>query len=209
MTSKQIYLNLIEKKLKPPAGLLRWFEEFDLNDNEIKTGFTFAHECTKSTFDRVFQYKIMTYILPTNQYLNRYRIQDSDICSKCLVVTDTVSHSLWSCQLLVPHVDKFLGFLRQTCGIQENIGLKQYLFGFKSNAALNQILLEFKKEVFYNFDGNLGLVIFFERIIDKIRRIMIKEKTCIKSDQMYDQYIKKWDNFTSIYDFRGPDLNIV
>ena len=101
------------------------------------------------------------------------------------------------------------GFLRQTCRIQDNIGVKQYLFGFKSNAALNQILLEFKKEVFYNFDGNLGLIVFFERIIDKIRRIMIKEKICIKSDQMYDQYIKKWDSFTAIYDFRGPDLNIV
>ena len=38
---------------------------------------------------------------------------------------------------------------------------------------------------------------------------MIKEKICIKSDLMYEQYVKKWDRFTSLYDFRGPDLNIV
>ena len=38
---------------------------------------------------------------------------------------------------------------------------------------------------------------------------MIKEKNCIKTDKMYENYAKKWDKFISIYDFRGPDLNIV
>ena len=33
---------------------MHWFEEFDLNDQEILTGFTFAHECTKSTFDEQY-----------------------------------------------------------------------------------------------------------------------------------------------------------
>ena len=50
---------------------------------------------------------------------------------------------------------------------------------------------------------------FCERVIEKIRKIMIKEKNCINSDKMYDQYLKKWETFISIYDFRGPDLNIV
>ena len=59
-----------------------------------------------------------------------------------------------------PHVDKILEFLKQNCGIQDTIGIKEYLFGFKSNIALNQIFLEFKKEVFYNFDKDLGLVAF-------------------------------------------------
>ena len=38
---------------------------------------------------------------------------------------------------------------------------------------------------------------------------MIKEKNCVKSDKMQDYYVEKWDKFTSIYDFRGPDLNII
>ena len=74
---------------------------------------------------------------------------------------------------------------------------------------LNHIFLEFKKEIFYNFDKNVGIEAFCDRVIYKVRKIMIKEKNCIKTDKMYDQYIKKWDNFVSIYDFRGPDLNIV
>ena len=208
ITSIQIYKKLIEKKIRPPAGLLHWVEDFDVNESEIVTGFTIAHDCSKSTFDRVFQYKIMTQILPTNQYLARFRVRDSDICSKCELVTDTVPHSLWFCPLVVPYVDKFLEFLRQTCRIQENIGILEYIFGVKSNVALNHILIELKKEVFYNFDANVSVDAFCEQIIGKVRKIMIKEKNCIKSDKTYNQYNKKWENFTTIYDFRGPDLNI-
>ena len=151
----------------------------------------------------------MTQILPTNKYLARYQVRDSDICSKCHVVTDTVSHSLWSCKLVVPYVDKFIDFLKQNCNVQENVGMVEYIFGMKSNLALNHIFLEFKKELFYNFDENIGVGAFCEQIIHKLRKIMIKEKNCINSDKMYDQFTKKWENFTSIYDFRGPDLNIV
>ena len=151
----------------------------------------------------------MTQILPTNLYLTRYCVKNSVICSKCDLLTDSVSHSLWSCKLLVPYVEKFIDFIKKDCGVNENIGLVEYIFGFKTNVALNHILLQFKKEVFYNFDKNVGVDTFCERVISKIRRNMIKEKNCVKSDQMYENYIKKWDNFKSIYDFRGPDLSII
>ena len=98
----------------------------------------------------------MTQILPTNKYLARYRVTDSDICSKCHVVTDSVSHSLWSCKLLVPYVEKFIDFLKQTCNVQE-VGLVEYIFGFRSNLALNHIFIEFKKEVFTILMKILGL----------------------------------------------------
>ena len=141
---KQIYNQLIQYKIKTPTGILQWLQEFDLSGSDIKTGFLFARECSKSTFDHVFQYKIMTQILPTNQYLSRYRVVDSDLCSKCDAVSDTIKHCLWQCQLVVPFVDKILNFLNQQCQIQEIISIEKYLFGFSKNAALNQILLELK-----------------------------------------------------------------
>ena len=122
---------------------------------------------------------------------------------------DTVSHCLWPCQLLVPYVDKIVNFLKRTCKVKENIGIKSYLFGFKTNPALNHILLELKKEFMYSFDKNVGAVTFCEHFFEKIRKIMIKEKACIKTDKMYKQFVEKWKDFTAIYDFRGPDLNII
>ena len=68
ITSIQIYKKIIEKKIRPPVGLLHWVEDFDVNETEIVTGFTMAYECSKRTFDKVFQYKIMTQIL--NQTTN-------------------------------------------------------------------------------------------------------------------------------------------
>ena len=199
----------IEKKIRPPAGLQSWYEEFDISEHEIMKGFTFSVECSPSTFNQVFQYKIMTQILPTNQYLARYRVRDSNVCSKCNIMPDTVSHCLWSCQLLVPYVGKIVNFLKETCKVKETIEIKSYLFGFKTNTALNHIFLELKKEFLYSFDKNVGAVTFCEHFIEKIRKKSIKEKACIKSDQMYNKFVEKWKEFTTIYDFHGPDLNII
>ena len=83
------------------------------------------------------------------------------------------------------------------------------MFGFRDNPALNQILLELKKEIFYSFDPNVDVTAFLESFVDKIRKLIIKEKNCAITPKMMDQFSTKWENFTSIYDFRGPDLSIV
>ena len=208
-TSQEIYQELISTKTKPPASLRRWLEDFDISEAEFSAGFIFAHLCSKSTFDRNFQYKIMTLILPTNEYLTRYRIRESNICSKCEILTDTVAHSLWSCSLLVPYVDKISEFLKIRCKVTENIEIVPYIFGFKNNPALNHIFLELKKEIFYNFDKNISVSNFFDSFLQKIRNIMIKEKQSLKNQEMLNKYAVKWGNFTEIYDFRGPDQSIV
>ena len=79
LSSANIYTMLIENKIRPPRGLLRWCEDLHLSDSQIKTAFMFAHSCSSSIFDRVFQYKIVTKILPTNEYLKRYRVRDSEL----------------------------------------------------------------------------------------------------------------------------------
>ena len=109
---------------------------------------------------------------------------------------------------MVPFLDKISNFLKEQCNLQENIECKQYIFGFKNNAALNHIIIELKKEIFYNWANYADLEIFLERFVAKVRKIMIVEKECIKSDQNFNQYCKKWEKFTDIYDFRGPDPSI-
>ena len=66
-----------------------------------------------------------------------------------------------------------------------------------------------KDNFFYNWDSNVDVGIFLERFVAKIREIMIKEKQCIKTDKMFNQYSKKWGEFSVIYDFRGPDPSIL
>ena len=106
LNSGTIYSILIKNKTRLPRGLLRWCEEMQLSDSQIKNSFTFARSCTSSLFDQVFQYKIVTRILPTNQYLKRYRVRDSEMCSRCLVEIDTVVHSTWLCLSIAPHISR-------------------------------------------------------------------------------------------------------
>ena len=97
MDSKELYQILISQKVRVPKGLLDWCLELELPEKQIKTSLTFAYKCSLSTKDRVFQYKISTNILPTNEYLKRYRKRDSDLCEACNLECDTIVHNLYEC----------------------------------------------------------------------------------------------------------------
>ena len=115
LSSKQVYATLIFNKIRLPTGLLRWCEEINLSDSQIRTAFTFTKGCCCSIFDRVFQYKINTRILPTNEYLKRYQVRDSDECSRCLLLeTDSVLHSTWLCSSIVSHKTHLFSFFYKT-----------------------------------------------------------------------------------------------
>ena len=206
-----IYTILIESKVRPPRGLLRWCEDLHLSDSQIKTAFMFAHSCSSSIFDRVFQYKIVTQILPTNEYLHRYRVRDTELCTRCGNETDTVLHSTWACVSIVPYIAHVIEFLRTECGIGVDITMIEYLFGFQDNkfVGLNHLLLELKKELFYNWVENVSINAFFVNFKTKIMHLMIKEKQIALSKNKLDLFIEKWKLFVTIYDFMGPDCQIL
>ena len=56
ITSKQVYNQLIQHKIKTPIGLLHWLEEFNLTENDIKTAFIFARD--KKISDKKMDKKI-------------------------------------------------------------------------------------------------------------------------------------------------------
>ena len=204
-----IYRQLISNKTRLPTGLLHWMEDFVLSDIEINLAFTLTRSSSASIFDQVFQYKVLTQILPTNKYLHRYQVKDSDICPRCQVAQDTVAHNLWRCTVIVPYVVKLLRFLRFDCKVKETITIKPYIFGFKNASGLNHILLEFKKEIFYNWDSFTAVATFCEQFCVKIRKLIIKEKNISITNGKFDSFCKKWENFTAIYDFLGPDQQII
>ena len=210
MNSKVIYQILIRDKIKLPTGMLNWCYELELSDLQIRTAFTFAHDCTASVFDRVFQYKIATQILPTNDYLKRYKVKDSNVCEKCNLEFDSIDHSLFSCSEITQVLSIFFKFLKDDCNISANIGMNNYLFGFHERKfrGLNHVLLELKKSIFYDWESNMDAGGFCEKFKSNIKRLIVKEKIlmCIRNE--YEKFDEKWGYFTTIYDFRGPDIQI-
>ena len=183
----------------------------ELSQQQIKTALTFAAQCSQSTFDRVFQYKIVTRILPTNEYLKRYRVKESDRCDLCGIESDTIDHRLYECYIVAQKIDQIVRFLKSYCKLSTDIGMVNFLFGIEGtkHIALNHIFLELKKSLFYSKLAELSSPHFNELFFQRIRILMIKEKLISAQRNSYDLFDQKWKNFTKIYDYRGPDINIV
>ena len=206
----RMYKILIYKIIKVPAGVLRWRTELVLSDKQLQTSLTFAKLCSSSVFDQVFQYKIVTQILPTNKYLHRYQIADSEICSRCSECVDTVYHNIWQCRCITLYLSTCFNFLRYECNLVDIITVENYIFGFMDlkREGINHILLELKKHVFYNWKAELGVIAFCEQFQSKLRSLIIKEKIIAQSYDRILAFNEKWEKYTAIYDFRGPDMQI-
>ena len=209
MDSKAIYSVLIYPKVKMPKGLLNWCADLELSDEQIKTSLTFAHKCCTNIFDRVFQFKIVTQILPTNEYLFRYRVKDANTCENCNLECDTIEHRLYNCEKIVPIVTGIFSFLENECNHSSSINMVEYLFGKMGEKylALNQILLELKKDIFYNANEFDSSEAFCEHFICNLRSLMTKEKQLAMKNNKFVNFSIKWEHFTAIYDFRGPDMH--
>ena len=87
----KIYDLFIDEKFRMPVGMHKWINMFDLSGERVENAFTFARTCTLSTISRVFQYKIATCTLPTEEYLWTYQIRDNYYCKHCLNSTNNFS----------------------------------------------------------------------------------------------------------------------
>ena len=73
-------------------------------------------------FKRAFQFKINTQILPTNDYLHRYRVIDSSMCSICQIERDLVIHSVWEFRVVNDFILQIFNFLNTNSGTNLDIG---------------------------------------------------------------------------------------
>ena len=206
MGTKQIYELLISEKVRMPKGLLNWCMELELSDEQIKTALSFAYQSSHSVRDWVFQYKITANILPTNEYLYRYKIKDSNICELCGVEIDTVVHRLYECEIIRRLVEIILEILQSECK-QPYICMIEYLFGKTGNTylALNHVVLELKKFIHFSRADVPDPINFKDQFINKVRSLIIKEKSIFYRRGKYEKFEEKWADFIYIYDFRGPD----
>ena len=208
LNARNVYDLLISSKIRSPTGLLNWCLEWELSEIQIRTALTFVKKCTPSIQDRVFQYKIVTNILPTNEFLKRYRAKDSDLCDLCKLECDTIVHRLYDCEIVSNLVGQILDILYVESSQTEDISMVDYLFGLAGNEyiALNHIILELKKLIFYSDLALLNFPGFKDLFFSKVRALIIKEKYMSQKSQSYEKFEEKWKEFTFIYDFRGPDV---
>ena len=210
--AKTVYKKLISTKAMTPAGALNWSLELELPDKRIQTGFNFARNCTPDMFRRTFQYKIVTQILPTNEFLHRYLVLESSNCSLC-TERDTTLHQLYECNIISNFIACIFSELNTHCNTALSLegSRDEFVFGLQGSKfkALNQILLELKVFNFYYTRENsqTGNDILKNIFFARIKKIMLREKCIALGKNKFDDFDEKWGNFIHIYDYRGPDVD--
>ena len=63
--------------------------------------------------------------------------------------------------------------------------------------------------MFYKDTLDMNVAAFCEYFINRVRRIMIKEKSIMIENRNFELYDQKWADFWNIYDYHGPDIQIV
>ena len=77
------------------------------------------------------------------------------------------------------------------------------LHQLRSKGIINQL----KSKVIINLDMNVAA--FCEYFVNRIRRIMIKEKSIMIENNNFELYDQKWVDFRNIYEYHGPDIQII
>lgn len=178
--AKALYSLINEAKDTLSTGFTRWTEEREEitinNQEEWRDTCSSPYQATRQTKLQTFHYKIIHRIFPSNSYLARVRIRDSDWCDYC-DETDSISHHLFSCAKVRPFWASLSKWFRQAVDLYlDQISTKEYIFGLPKGArhrkVINAILLEVKfyihRQKRYH-DGNLDLLHWLAEFKQKLQ----------------------------------------
>ena len=90
------------------------FENISLTTNDFKL--------------RNFQYKILHRILPTNKFLVKIGIKESDQCNLCNNVTDSILHYIWLCPIIKVFWQKVIVLLEENFEISIELYIRNTVF---------------------------------------------------------------------------------
>ena len=146
---------------------------------------------------REFQYKFLHDLLPTNYWLHKWKIRDSDQCTFCHASSQTLEHLFFSCEYVI----RFWQAIQQWYSQIELVAIdKEMVFLGSDDALLHTVIMTAKRYIFVvNCTENVvncteGVPVF---------RAFINNLLQIKSFEMYSvghhgKYMEKWAKLEEI-----------
>ena len=135
--SKDYYRLLIKLKQTPPLKMIKLKTDFSLNDEEIKSVYTLAHNTFVEMYPIDFQYRLINYILYTNVLLYKIGIVESPLCSFCCREDETIYHLFYFCEIIKDFWNKFTDFWQEISNDQNKISFQQVFIGDIENNAFS------------------------------------------------------------------------
>ena len=141
--SQVIYQELRKSVAKRPQKCLqKWEASHNIDMDSWLEIFKLAHDTVIESKLKVFQYKLLLRILPTNRLLRLRKIRQSNLCSFCDKETESISHLFWECESVLRFWNSLSLLVSETNVLQIDFNQRNILFGIsKGLLSVNFLIL--------------------------------------------------------------------
>ena len=137
---KQFYSTMITSKARIPNGFKKLTADFELsNAQEV---FSIPYLVASETYVWSFQYRVLNFILFTNDKLFKIGLSDSDKCSFCGTYTEDLYHLFFNCSFVQAFWNVFTVWWFDLSGEYLILSLKDIMVGLlQRNDLLNYLII--------------------------------------------------------------------
>ena len=134
ISSKDIYISLLNRYYEKPIGFQKWDNIFILenNTNKRQQMLNYIFYYIQDNKFKMLRWKFLHYILPTKQLLFSWKITKTPLCNICDVIED-YEHYFLTCKFLKSFWDQIKLLLDKLKIGHHIISIKSLLYGYKIN----------------------------------------------------------------------------
>ena len=200
ISSKQIYQIFLRKKQIPPTAKRKITDKYpDINVKWDKV-YSLPFRSTLESKTREFQYKILNWIVHTNEKLYRFGLVASPSCTFCQETAESIEHLLFSCKISSKFWKHILSWLKDNDIYIETLKEWDIIFGkfdIKDNFILiNHILLLGKYHI-YSRKCQSGLPTA-QGFIARMKLIYRIELQIAREKNKLSQHFIKWRKLVEV-----------
>ena len=147
----QTMYNILNKNDEQPTGKKTWNEKFNFTDEEWKKIYNYPFCTIKYPAIQWFQLSINHNILVTNNLLVKMKLKDDTKCYFCHSQDETITHLLWTCDMIQTFLSKLLQWLRYH-NIHCELTKELFIFGLDRTNVISKplsIILLYAKYYIY------------------------------------------------------------
>ena len=150
LNCKTVYNGLISDNYHINPAYAKWISKLNISCTLDNWSFycSLPFKCTDDVQLRIFQYKILHRILPTNALLFKMGYIPDNLCTFCKHDIESLEHLFIHCPRVQPLWVHFVGNVLSRTDLRVIISTEFVLFGINSNKMLNLIIILIKYFIF-------------------------------------------------------------
>ena len=194
--SKTIYNVLTQFKNYEPICIRRWDRLLPNDNRHWLNIFGWSFKCTNNGQLNVFQYKLIHNILPTNSFLKKIGISQTDICRFCKTDVETILHFFIVCQIISDMWEGFFTWLNHNVNVDIRFSPEYIIFCTDHDFATGEIIFLIKSTIYIHLQK--GRLISFETIKPKIFKYIQTLFYSASEYNTHENFIQKWEKYIDV-----------